>query len=303
MTSVKWDELQMLERIGSGAFGDIFRCRWRGTMVAAKVINVAKVKSEERDLALSDFRKETNFLQQLRHPNVCMLLGYTLTEHEHEVMLSELMQCSLLDVFKTLHARVKEDERRLPMKRALRYAIMFAQGMNYLHLCSPPIIHRDLKPANLLLDFSDTLKVADFGLAKLRPLPKSGASNGGASEPFVMTGETGSYRFMAPEVFRHEEYSEKVDVYSFAMVTYNMLHGAAPWAHLNGVAAAKAAALDLDRPPVPRHWDARLASLLKDAWAADADARPSFAQVLTRLGELDEGSKAAEAAGCNCVIS
>ena len=65
-----------------------------GTMVAAKVINVAKVKSEERDLALSDFRKETNFLQQLRHPNVCMLLGYTLTEHEHEVMLSELMQCS-----------------------------------------------------------------------------------------------------------------------------------------------------------------------------------------------------------------
>ena len=56
MTSVKWDELQMLERIGSGAFGDIFRCRWRGTMVAAKVINVAKVKSEERDLALSDFR-------------------------------------------------------------------------------------------------------------------------------------------------------------------------------------------------------------------------------------------------------
>ena len=209
MTSVKWDELQMLERIGSGAFGDIFRCRWRGTMVAAKVINVAKVKSEERDLALSDFRKETNFLQQLRHPNVCMLLGYTLTEHEHEVMLSELMQCSLLDVFKTLHARVKEDERRLPMKRALRYAIMFAQGMNYLHLCSPPIIHRDLKPANLLLDFSDTLKVADFGLAKLRPLPKSGASNGGASEPFVMTGETGSYRFMAPEVFRHEEWRSR----------------------------------------------------------------------------------------------
>ena len=86
-------------------------------------------------------------------------------------------------------------------------------------------------------------------------------------------------------------------------VTYNMLHGAAPWAHLNGVAAAKAAALDLDRPPVPRHWDARLAAILKDAWAADADARPSFAQVLTRLGELDEGSKAAEAAGCNCVVS
>ena len=283
--------------IPNGAFGDIFRCRWRGTMVAAKVINVAKVKSEERDLALSDFRKETNFLQQLRHPNVCMLLGACL-EAGHETMLSELMRCSMAEVLKTY-----QEGDRMPKSKAIKYSRQFAMGMNYLHLCSPPIIHRDLKPANLLLDFSDTLKVADFGLAKLRPLPKSGASNGGASEPFVMTGETGSYRFMAPEVFRHEEYSEKVDVYSFAMVTYNMLHGAAPWAHLNGVAAAKAAALDLDRPPVPRHWDARLASLLKDAWAADADARPSFAQVLTRLGELDEGSKAAEAAGCNCVVS
>jgi serine/threonine protein kinase len=97
----------------------------------------------------------------------------------------------------------------MPKSKAIKYARQFAMGMNYLHLCSPPIIHRDLKPANLLLDFSDTLKVADFGLAKLRPLPKSGASNGGASEPFVMTGETGSYRFMAPEVFRHEEWRSR----------------------------------------------------------------------------------------------
>ena len=292
MTSVKWDELQMLERIGSGAFGDIFRCRWRGTMVAAKVINVAKVKSEERDLALSDFRKETNFLQQLRHPNVCMLLGYTLTEHEHEVMLSELMQCSLLDVFKTLHARVKEDERRLPMKRALRYAIMFAQGMNYLHLCSPPIIHRDLKPANLLLDFSDTLKVADFGLDKLRPDVKTkrkppgaaGSGSGGDDDDVVcMTGETGSYRFMAPEVFRHEQYSEKVDVYSFALILYNMLSGHAPWPDKGGVVAVAGAALRGSRPEIPRHWDETMIALIQSCWVEPAEVRPSFTAILDQL--------------------
>ena len=55
-----------------------------------------------------------------------------------------------------------------PLIRAL-LATALAQGMNYLHTCKPPILHRDLKPANLLLDFSDTLKVSDFGLAKLRP--------------------------------------------------------------------------------------------------------------------------------------
>ena len=83
-------------------------------------------------------------------------------------------------------------------------------------------------------------KIADFGLARFHVTAN-------AAE---MTAETGSYRWMAPEVIRHEPYDERCDVYSFAMVTYNMLHGAAPWAHLNGVAAAKAAALDLDRPPV-----------------------------------------------------
>ena len=295
-TQASWDEVELIEKIGAGAFGNIFKARWRGTPVAAKVLK-AEGSAEDKKLALRDLRVECAILRQLRHPHICMLLGACL-EAGHETMLSELMRCSMAEVLKTY-----QEGDRMPKSKAIKYSRQFAMGMNYLHLCSPPIIHRDLKPANLLLDFSDTLKVADFGLAKLRPLPKSGASNGGASEPFVMTGETGSYRFMAPEVFRHEEYSEKVDVYSFAMVTYNMLHGAAPWAHLNGVAAAKAAALDLDRPPVPRHWDARLASILKDAWAADADARPSFAQVLTRLGELDEGSKAAEAAGCNCVIS
>ena len=295
-TQASWDEVELIEKIGAGAFGNIFKARWRGTPVAAKVLK-AEGSAEDKKLALRDLRVECAILRQLRHPHICMLLGACL-EAGHETMLSELMRCSMAEVLKTY-----QEGDRMPKSKAIKYSRQFAMGMNYLHLCSPPIIHRDLKPANLLLDFSDTLKVADFGLAKLRPLPKSGASNGGASEPFVMTGETGSYRFMAPEVFRHEEYSEKVDVYSFAMVTYNMLHGAAPWAHLNGVAAAKAAALDLDRPPVPRHWDARLASLLKDAWAADADARPSFAQVLTRLGELDEGSKAAEAAGCNCVVS
>jgi serine/threonine protein kinase len=65
-------------------------------------------------------------------------------------------------------------------------------------------MHRDLKPANLLIDFSGVLKVSDFGLAKLRPTPTKEKD----PNKVFMTGETGSYRFMAPEVFRHEDYDE-----------------------------------------------------------------------------------------------
>ena len=275
-TQASWDEVELIEKIGAGAFGNIFKARWRGTPVAAKVLK-AEGSAEDKKLALRDLRVECAILRQLRHPHICMLLGACL-EAGHETMLSELMRCSMAEVLKTY-----QEGDRMPKSKAIKYSRQFAMGMNYLHLCSPPIIHRDLKPANLLLDFSDTLKVADFGLAKLRPLPKSGASNGGASEPFVMTGETGSYRFMAPEVFRHEQYSEKVDVYSFALILYNMLSGHAPWPDKGGVVAVAGAALRGSRPEIPRHWDETMIALIQSCWVEPAEVRPSFTAILDQL--------------------
>ena len=276
---IDFQELDMIERIGSGAFGEIYKCRWRGILVAAKCIKSTKIlkewqqqkesvrkasmdgiaengtgdalgvsrsridaansdgmDEEEIAMALADFRQEVSILRKLRHPNVCMLLAYSTTEN-FEVMVSELMKCSLLDVFKAniLHNTA------MPKRKQVVYAQQLAQGMNYLHTCKPPIIHRDLKvsccyvlstvfcgrgffnglslgvvwlvflltrsliftiyfapfqkPANLLIDYSGVLKISDFGLAKIRPDPTKTEQ-----EAFVMTGETGSYRFMAPEV-------------------------------------------------------------------------------------------------------
>lgn len=70
-----------------------------------------------------------------------------------------------------------------------------ARGMDYLHQMR--IVHRDLKAANLLMDEHGTVKIADFGVARV-------VTNG------VMTAETGTYRWMAPEVIEHRPYSHKV---------------------------------------------------------------------------------------------
>ena len=218
---VEFDELDMIERIGSGAFGEIYKCRWRGILVAAKCIKASKIQKEwvlknrssdkssrvanrieaikqasitegEKQLALEDFRRETIIMRRLRHPNIVMMLAYSHSD-DIEVMVSELMKCSLLDIF-----RANDISRtQIPKRTQIIYAQQLAQGMNHLHKCRPPIIHRDLKPANLLIDFSGALKITDFGLAKIRPNPEQTEQ-----EAFMMTGETGSYRFMAPEVFR-----------------------------------------------------------------------------------------------------
>lgn len=213
---VAFEELEMIDRIGKGSFGEIYKCRWRGTLVAAKCIKSAKIRSEwlktqivkrsqdgddiddaikeldEADMpdadaaeAREDFKRECSVLRSLRHPNIVLLLAYSATE-QMEVMVSELMKCSLLDIFKAHLV----NGTKMKKKDQIIYATHLAQGMLYLHTCRPPIIHRDLKPANLLIDHSGVLKVADFGLAKVRPDPRKEET-----EQFMMTGETGSYRF------------------------------------------------------------------------------------------------------------
>ncbi|KAL3764732.1 hypothetical protein ACHAWO_008727 [Cyclotella atomus] len=152
------------------------------------------------------------------------------------------MKYSLLDIFRANHII----NTQIPKRTQVIYAQQLAQGMNHLHKCRPPIIHRDLKPANLLIDFSGTLKITDFGLAKIQPNPEQTDK-----EVFMMTGETGSYRFMAPEVYLHEEYTETVDVNSYSMILYYMLCGIAPWHGLSGVDAATKAAVNGKRSVIP----------------------------------------------------
>lgn len=303
---VAFEELEMVDRIGKGSFGEIYKCRWRGTLVAAKCIKSAKIRTEwlktqigqraangedsediikeldeaeitaiQKEEALDDFRKEVSVLKSLRHPNIVLLLAYSTTE-DLEVMVSELMKCSLLDVFK---AHIINGS-KMKKRDQIVYATHLAQGMLYLHTCRPPIIHRDLKPANLLIDQAGVLKVADFGLAKVRPDPKRKEA-----DTFMMTGETGSYRFMAPEVYRHEDYTETVDVYSYAMILFYLLDGKPPWPYSNGLVAVRKASDEGERPEVPRNWDLRLQNLLQEGWHETPSNRPHFRHILKILNE------------------
>ncbi|KAF3659915.1 putative transmembrane emp24 domain-containing protein p24delta7-like [Capsicum annuum] len=117
---------------------------------------------------------------------------------------------------------------------AVNFALDIARGMAYLHNEPNVVIHRDLKPRNVLLvnSSADHLKVGDFGLSKLIRVQNS-------HDVYKMTGETGSYQYMAPEVFKHRKYDKKVDVFTFAMILYEMLEGDPPLSHYEPYEAAK----------------------------------------------------------------
>ncbi|KAI7753529.1 hypothetical protein M8C21_032272 [Ambrosia artemisiifolia] len=212
--------------VGKGSFGEIVRASWRGTPVAVK--RILPSLSDDR-FVIQDFRHEVNLLVKLRHPNIVQFLG-AVTEKKPLMLITEFLRGG------DLHQCLKEKGALNPTT-AINFALDIARGMAYMHTEPNVIIHRDLKPRNVLLVNSnaDHLKVGDFGLSKLIRVQNS-------HDVYKMTGETGSYRYMAPEVFKHRKYDKKVDVFSFAMILYQMLEGDPPLSNYEPYEAAKCAA-------------------------------------------------------------
>lgn len=275
--------LTILEKLGEGEFGVVHRAKWYGTMVAAKILKGSN------EIALGDFRGEIDILRRVHHPNAVQFLG-ACTKREPYILVTELMAGgSLADAFRRPEA--------FPMRRAVETALDAAHGLEYLHQRRPsPIIHRDLKPGNLMFSGSlytsqrdlvydhGTVKLADFGLSKTLPVNRH-ADFGYMDSKFRLTGETGSYRYMAPEVFRHEPYNSRVDVYSFSMIVYQLFEVQPPFAGMDPIDAARQAALYELRPqfiqlqgPDPIKKEVR--EIIEWCWRPNAEDRPSFAQIV-----------------------
>ncbi|GAV57106.1 Pkinase_Tyr domain-containing protein/Ank_2 domain-containing protein [Cephalotus follicularis] len=258
--------------IGKGSFGEILKAHWRGTPVAVK--RILPSLSDDR-LVIQDFRHEVNLLVKLRHPNIVQFLG-AVTQRKPLMLITEYLRGG------DLHQYLKEKGALSP-STAINFALDIARGMAYLHNEPNVIIHRDLKPRNVLLvnSSADHLKVGDFGLSKLIKVQNT-------HDVYKMTGETGSYRYMAPEVFKHRRYDKKVDVFSFAMILYEMLEGEPPLAHHEPYEAAKYVA-EGQRPMFrAKGWTIELKELTDKCWSADMNERPSFLDILKKLEKIKD---------------
>ena len=154
----------------------------------------------------------------------------------------------------------------------------------------------------LVIHPSGVLKVGDFGLSKTlsaklnAPYRTGSMDNVDAhnvdsavhNEPYKMTGETGSYRYMAPEVYKHEAYGPKVDVYAFAMIAYQAFTNLQPFMDKEGILAARAAAQG-SRPKFPKNCVPEpIREIIRNCWHSDFRQRPTFEAVIERLEPLVE---------------
>ena len=171
------------------------------------------------------------------------------------------MEETLFDV----HKRMQRLGTKPRISTIHNYLINICNGLIYLH--SKNIVHRDIKSENVLI-CNNKIALGDFGLARYNH------EN--------MTAETGSYRWMAPEVIRHEAYDVKCDVYSFAILVYEMITLSPPFASYSPIEVAFAVAKDGKRPPLPP-LPLYFNQLVTDCWDEDATRRPDFVEIKSRL--------------------
>ncbi|KAH9662510.1 serine/threonine-protein kinase STY17 [Citrus sinensis] len=254
-------QLKIECKVASGSYGDLYKGTYCSQEVAIKVLKPERVNTE----MLKEFSQEVYIMRKIRHKNVVQFIG-ACTRPPNLCIVTEFMARG--SIYDFLH----KQKGVFQLTSLLKVAIDVSKGMNYLHQNN--IIHRDLKTANLLMDENGVVKVADFGVARVQ------AQSG------VMTAETGTYRWMAPEVIEHKPYDYKADVFSFGIALWELLTGELPYAGLTPLQAAVGVVQKSLRPTIPKHAHPRLAELLERCWQHDPTQRPNFSQITDILKQM-----------------
>lgn len=265
---INYNDILIGKTIGHSSFGQVNEGKLNGTKVAIKTI---QRDSKAKGGDLSAFAKEAELNCKLRHPNIVLFMGISI-QLKKVCIVTELMARG--NVRDLLVAGPKDKFVKLDWSLRLQWALDTAQGMAYLHSLNPPMIHRDLKTTNLLVDRGMNVKICDFGLSRFRVEDK------------VMSA-VGTVQFAAPEVLRHERYTEKADLFSFGTVLWELYTRERVFHGLPQIQVYKSV-VEGTMPNVGPACDERYQQLMKECWALDPTDRPSFRQVIDRVSELVE---------------
>ncbi|WIA40249.1 hypothetical protein OEZ86_013627 [Tetradesmus obliquus] len=262
-------QLHIDSKVAAGSFSNLYRGYYCGQEVAVKILKEMQDDASQ----YQEFLQEVSIMRKVRHKNVVQFIGACTRKPNLCIVFEYMSSGSVYDWVRR--------EGPLRLSTLLKVAVEVSRGMDYLHQRN--IIHRDLKAANLLLDENGTVKIADFGVARMIE------ANG------HMTAETGTYRWMAPEVIEHKPYDEKADVFSFGVVLWELLTCKIPYSDMTPLQAAVGVVQKGLRPAIPANCLPQLASLMAACWDASPMHRPSFKELTPQMQVLLDAVRDEEA--------
>lgn len=279
-------KLDIQNQVASGTFGVVYRGTYDGNDVAVKVLDWGQEGQESSSKHREAFEKEVAVWQKLDHPNVTKFVGASMGTSQLKIPAAKKggsshgpgQRCVVVVEYQhggTLKTLLfQHRDKKLPYKKVVQLALDMARGLSYLH--SQKIVHRDVKAENMLLDRKKSVKIADFGVARVE-----------AQDDDNMTGQTGTLGYMAPEVLEGRPYDHKCDVYSFGVLLWETYCCALAYPNYS-IADISYHVVKLGiRPDIPRCCPKPLSEIMTRCWDGNPDHRPEMAEVVAMLERID----------------
>eukprot|EP00013_Stygamoeba_regulata_P009800 CAMPEP_0177666264 /NCGR_PEP_ID=MMETSP0447-20121125/21490_1 /TAXON_ID=0 /ORGANISM="Stygamoeba regulata, Strain BSH-02190019" /LENGTH=468 /DNA_ID=CAMNT_0019172403 /DNA_START=12 /DNA_END=1419 /DNA_ORIENTATION=+ len=274
---IKFSELQLDVELGRGAFGVVYKGKWRLQDVAVK-----KLLDSLTDKELEEFKLEAALMMGLRpHRNVVQMLGICADPGQPLAIVTAFYDAG------SLHSLLMKREVQLSWPVVVKILQGVCAGMFHLH--QEQILHRDLAARNILIDQTYEPRVADFGLSKRVDIKDFEEHKRQATTNMLQSNESGyfrgPYKFMAPESLKSNEFSIKSDVWSFGVVVWEVVTRAPePFPELDIYQAADQISNHGLRLHLPPYSPPLFTQLVDWCFQGNPDQRPDFAQVSNHLG-------------------
>jgi len=265
-------EVELGEILNQGGFSVVHKGLWHQTKVAIKKLFDPKINEE----LMAEFDNEVHKMEQIRHPNILQLLAV------HRKPPGLQLICELVEggsFFQLLHAPHQFQRANGvvgPMEQSDCMQILEYSAIPLTFLHGRGIIHRDIKSHNVLLSPHLEVKICDFGLARMRSELMTGAMQ-----------FAGTPNYMAPEIFRQQRYTEKVDVFAFGTLLWEAMAQDIPFANLDPP-EIKDRVLAGQMLPMSGTTPRPVQALMQACWTLDQESRPFMAEVLANLRECSK---------------
>ncbi|XP_053946073.1 tyrosine-protein kinase Fer isoform X8 [Anastrepha ludens] len=257
------DDVVLLEKIGRGNFGDVYKAKLKSTKqdVAVKTCRMTLPDEQKRK-----FLQEGRILKQYDHPNIVKLIGICVQKQPIMIVMELVPGGSLLNY-------LRKNSNALTTRQQMGMCRDAAAGMRYLE--SKNCIHRDLAARNCLVDFENQVKISDFGMS--REEEEYIVSDGMKQIPVKWT---------APEALNFGKYTSLCDVWSYGILMWEIFSkGDTPYSGMSNSRARER--IDAGyRMPAPENTPPEMYRLMLKCWAAEAESRPHFDEIYNVVDAL-----------------
>lgn len=259
----KWEIKNNAIEIQKEIHSSQFTCVYIGVLKKTNtVVAVKEFIQTGTDESYQDFLNEISIISKLDHFAITPFVG-AIFSPKYSIITQFMSGGSL---YSRLHSKIASS--KLTSTKLSIISLGIAYGMAYLH--SKNIVHRDLKSLNILLDANDCPNISDFGVATIQ-------------QNETLTGGAGTAQWMAPEVLSSKPYDQKVDVYSYAMILWEMFTTHIPFNGMTQLEVAVAVCKQKMRPKIPLNCPKNLRRLITTCWDADPNKRPEFVRIVNAL--------------------